>query len=76
MPGIDFFLKLMLFVVIIKALVRFETLGDHFLFLGVLDTGLVAFLSSVFGVSTQPVNLPAMRLIQVSRATGLSPRLS
>lgn len=76
MLGIYFFLKFMLFFAIVKALVKFETLGDHFLFLGVLYTGLVAFISYVFVVSTRQVEFQAGWLIQVSRATGLSPWLS
>jgi hypothetical protein len=75
MLGIYFFLKLMLFFAIVKALVKFETLQDHFLFLGILYTGLVALISYVFVVSTRQVDLQASWLVQASRATGLSPWL-
>ena len=76
MLGIYFFLKLMLFFSIVKALVKFETLGDNFLFLGLLYTALVALISYVFVVSTRQVDFHAVWLMQVSRATGLSPWLS
>ena len=76
MLGIYFFLKLMLFFAIVKALVKFEALGDHFLFLGALYTGLVALISYVFVVSTRQVDFHAAWLVQVGRVTGLSPWLS
>jgi hypothetical protein len=73
--GIYFFLKLMLFFAIVKALVKFEALQDHFLFLGVLYTSLVALISYVFVVSTRQFDFQASWLSQASRATGLSPWL-
>ena len=75
MLGIYFFLKFMIFFSIVKALVKFETLQDHFLFLGVLYTGLVAFISYVFILSTQPAAFQADWLMQANQATGLSPWL-
>ena len=60
MLGIYFFLKLMLFFAIVKALVKFETLQDHFLFLGILYTRLVALISYVFVVSTRQVDFQAL----------------
>jgi hypothetical protein len=76
MLGVYFFLKLMLFFSIVKALVKFETLGDHFLFLGILYTSLVAFISYVFVVSTGQFRFNAWWVLAISRATGLSPWLS
>ncbi len=68
----------MLFFSIVKALVKFETLGDHFFFLGLLYTAARwPLISYVFVVSTRQVgNFHAVWLMQVSRATGLSPWLS
>jgi len=76
MLGIYFFLKLMLFFSIVKALVKFETLQDHFLFLGVLYASLVALISYVFVVSTRQVDFHAVWLLRASHATGLSPWLT
>ncbi len=70
--SIYFFLKVTLFFSIVKALVKFESLQDHFLFLGILYTSLVALISYVFVLSTQAVNFDAAWLIWVHRATGLS----
>ncbi|WP_435008657.1 hypothetical protein P12x_005867 [Tundrisphaera lichenicola] len=76
MLGIYFFLKMMLFFSIVKALVKFETLQDHFLFLGILYTSLVALISYVFVVSTRQLDLHAAWLLRASAATGLSPWLT
>jgi hypothetical protein len=76
MWGIYYFLKLMLFFSIVKALVRFETLGNHFVFLGILYTTLVAFISYVFVVSTRLADFHASWVMAIHRATNLSPWLS
>jgi hypothetical protein len=75
MLGIYFFLKLMLFFGIVKALVKSETLGDHPLFFGVLYTGLVALISYVFILTTNPNAFHAAWVMRASRSTGLSPWL-
>jgi hypothetical protein len=75
MLGIYFFLKLMLFFAIVKALVKFETLGDHFLFLGILYTSLIALISYVFVVSTHSSDFNAVWIRQINQMTGLSPWL-
>ncbi len=75
MLGIYFFLKFMLFFSIVKALVKFDTLGAHFLALGVLYTALVAFLSYVFILTTTPNAFHANWLMRVNRQTGISPWL-
>ena len=75
MIGMYYFLKLMLFFSIVKALVRFEALQDHFLFLGVLYTSIVAFISYVFVVSTRPDAFRAAWLLRANQATGVSPWL-
>jgi hypothetical protein len=76
MLGIYFFLKFMIFFAIVKALVKFETLGNHFLFLGVLYTSIVALISYVFVVSTNPNAFNADWLRQAKQITGgLSPWL-
>jgi len=75
MLGIYFFLKFMIFFSIVKALVRFETLQNHFLFLGILYTGIVAFISYVFVVSLSPNAFTANWLIRANQMTGVSPWL-
>jgi hypothetical protein len=73
--GIYYFLKFMIFFAIVKALVRFETLQNHFLFLGVLYTSIVALISYVFVVSTDPTAFRAAWLLQANHYTGVSPWL-
>ena len=75
MLGIYFFLKFMLFFSIVKALVKFETLGEHFLALGVLYTALVAFISYIFILTTQPAAFHARWIMRLNHDTGLSPWL-
>jgi hypothetical protein len=75
MLGMYFFLKFMLFFSIVKALVKFESLGNHFLALGILYTSLVAFISYVFILTTQPSAFHADWVMQINRATGFSPWL-
>ncbi len=71
-----FFLKLLLFFSIVKALVKFETLGNHFLFLGVLYTSLIGFISYVFIVSRAEKNVfDAGWIMRINHITGLSPWL-
>lgn len=76
MLGIYFFLKFMIFFSIVKALVKFETLGNHFLFLGILYTSIVAFISYVFILTTQPSAFHSDWVMRVHQMTGLSPWLS
>lgn len=75
MFGIYLFLKFMIFFAIVKALVRFETLQNHFLFLGILYTGIVAFISYVFVVSVNPSAFSYPWVLQLARMTGVSPWL-
>jgi hypothetical protein len=76
MLGIYYFLKFTIFFSIVKALVRFETLGNHFLSLGILYTSLVAFISYVFILTTQPDAFRADWVLWIRQQTGLSPWLS
>ena len=75
MLGMYFFLKFLLFFSIVKALVRFEALGKHVLFLGILYTSLVALISYVFIVATQPSAFRAEWVMRAYQMTGLSPWL-
>jgi hypothetical protein len=75
MLGIYFFLKFMIFFSIVKALVKFETLGNHFLFLGILYTSIVAFISYVFILSTQPGAFHSDWVMKINQATSVSPWL-
>src|SRR4051794_32374476 len=75
MLGIYFFLKFMLFFSIVKALVKFEALGNHFLLLSILYTSIVAFISYVFILASQPGAFHAEWMMRVNRVTGLSPWL-
>ena len=75
MLGIYFFLKFMIFFAIVKAMVKFETLGNHFLFLGILYTSIVAFISYVFIVTTRPDAFRAQWIMRINQMSGLSPWL-
>ncbi|MFO0952015.1 MAG: hypothetical protein U0835_12860 [Isosphaeraceae bacterium] len=46
-----FFIKILFFFSIVKALIQFEPLKKHWLFLGVLYSAAVAFLSYVFVIN-------------------------
>ena len=46
-----FFMKIVFFFSLVRSQVKFDTLKDHWLFLGILYTSGVAFLSYVFLVS-------------------------
>ena len=79
MLGIYFFLKFMIFFSIVKALVKFEALGKHFLFLGLLYTSIVALISYVFILAPAPTGpstaFNASWIMQIKHITGLSPWL-
>jgi predicted AlkP superfamily pyrophosphatase or phosphodiesterase len=75
MLGIYFFLKFVMFFSIVKALVKFDTLGRHALALGVLYTALVAFISYIFILTTRPEAFSAHWIMWVNARTGLSPWL-
>jgi len=68
-------LKFTIFFSIVKALVKFETLGHHFLFLGILYTSLVAFLSYVFILTTNPGAFNAHWVLTIHQSTQISPWL-
>jgi hypothetical protein len=75
MLGIYFFLKFIIFFSIVKALVKFETLQNHSLFLGILYTSIVGFISYVFILTTQPNAFQAVWVMRINQMTGLSPWL-
>jgi hypothetical protein len=50
-----FFLKFLFFFSLVRSLIRFDPLRNHVLFLGVLYTAGVAFLSAAFLLSREPV---------------------
>ncbi len=69
-----FFIKIMFFYALVRAQIKSDLLKDHFLFLGVLYTAAVAFLSFAFLVSWQGQDMPRRALeLQLSQALGLTP---
>jgi hypothetical protein len=68
-----YFIKITFFFSLVRAQIKSELLKDHFLFLGVLYTAAVAFLSYVFVVSWQksPPWLPWQ--VHVAEMIGVSP---
>jgi hypothetical protein len=68
-----YFIKTVFFFSLVRSQIKFDTLKDHWLFLGILYTAAVTFLSYVFIVSWQP-NLPwSPWQVQVAQAVGVSP---
>jgi hypothetical protein len=67
-----FFIKLFFFFSLVRIQVKFDMMKDHWLFLGILYTAGVAFLSFVFIESWQ--NLPwAPWQTRVAQRVGVSP---
>jgi hypothetical protein len=67
-----FFLKLFFFYSLVRIQIRFDTMKDHWLFLGILYTGGVAFLSYVFLLSWQNLSWAPWQN-QVAQNFGVSP---
>ena len=65
-------LKAMFFFSLVRIQVKFDTMKDHWLFLGILFTAGVAFLSYVFLFSWQDFAWPPWQ-VQVARNFGVSP---
>jgi hypothetical protein len=67
-----FFLKLAFFFGLVRIQIKFDTMKDHWLFLGILYTAGVTFLSYVFLVSWQEIGWPDWQ-VQLARRVGVSP---
>jgi hypothetical protein len=68
------FIKITFFFALVRAQVKYDLVKDHYLFLGILYTAAVAFLSFVFLVSLEgeySLNGPLVR--PVSQALGVTP---
>jgi hypothetical protein len=72
--GYYFFIKIVFFFSLVRAQIKSDLLRDHFLFLAVLYTAAVAFLSYAFLVSWQGQDIVPGRAweFQLSKATGQS----
>jgi len=70
-----YFIKIIFFFSIVRVLIKFEPMQKHWLFLGILYTLGVAFISYVFLVSWRP-DVAWTRQIEltVAQLLGLSPR--
>ncbi|MHB1557309.1 MAG: hypothetical protein ACYC61_07505 [Isosphaeraceae bacterium] len=67
-----FFLRVFFFYSLVRAQIRFDTLRDHWLFLGVLFTAATAFLNYVFIQSAGATEWPPLQL-QIARNFGVTP---
>ena len=69
-----FFIKITFFFSLVRAQIKSDLLRDHFLFLGVLYTAAVAFLSYAFLVSWQGQDIVPGRVweLQLSQTLGLT----
>jgi hypothetical protein len=69
-----YIIKITFFYALVKAQFRYDLIKDHYLFLGILYTACVAFLSWCFFVSLLGQNFVNGPLIMpVSRALGVTP---
>jgi hypothetical protein len=66
------FMKITFFFSLVRIQLKFDTMKDHWLFLGILYTGGVAFLSFVFIVSWQAFFWPPW-VTRVAGTVGVSP---
>jgi hypothetical protein len=66
------FMKAVFFFSLVRIQVKFDTMRDHWLFLGLLYTGGVAFLSYVFLFSWQDFPWPSWQ-VRVAQNFGVSP---
>jgi hypothetical protein len=72
--GYYFFIKIVFFFSLVRAQIKSELIKDHYLFLSVLYTAGVAFLSYAFLVAPQNQNIVPGRALeaQVSQILGLT----
>jgi hypothetical protein len=69
-----YLIKIGFFYSLVRLQVKFDLLKDHYLFLGILYTAAVAFLSFAFIISWQGQNIPDRALeLRVSAALGITP---
>jgi hypothetical protein len=66
------FMKLVWLYSLVQAQVKYDTLKDHWLFLGILYTSALAFLSYIFIFAWQPVSWPAWQQ-NIAKTVGVSP---
>jgi hypothetical protein len=68
-----FLMKITYFYALVRSQVKFDLVKDHYLFLGILYTAGVAFLSLAFLVSWQGQDFPQRALeFRVSQALGVT----
>jgi hypothetical protein len=68
-----FLLKITFFYALVRSQFRYDLIKDHYLFLGILYTAGVAFLSLAFLVGLEGQDFPQRTLeIRVSRALGIT----
>ena len=70
-----YFIKIVFFFSLVRSQIKFDTLKDHWLFLGILYTAGIAFLSFVFVASRPDLRWDPWQ-IQVARTLGVSPWLA
>ena len=68
-----FFIKITFFFALVRAQVKYDLVKDHYLFLGILYTAAVAFLSLAFLVGLEGQDFPQRYLeYRVSKALGVT----
>jgi hypothetical protein len=69
-----YLIKIGFFYSLVRSQVKYDLLKDHYLFLGILYTAAVAFLSYAFIISWQGQSIPDRNLeLRVSAALGVTP---
>jgi hypothetical protein len=69
-----FLIKIIFFFSLVQAQVKYDLVKDHYVFLGILYTAGVAFLSFAFLVSWEGQNfLNGALVVRASRALGVTP---
>src|SRR5581483_7436133 len=71
-----YFIKIVFFYGLVRIQVKFDTMKDHWLFLGILYTAGVAFLSYVFIVGWQENIRWGPRENRIAQTLGVSPWLA
>jgi hypothetical protein len=67
-----YFIKVVFFFSLVRAQIKSDLIKEHYLFLGILYTAAVAFLSYVFIMSWQDLNWAAWQ-VRVAQTVGVSP---
>lgn len=75
LASVYIFMKLMFLYGLVRTQVKYEPMKEHWLFLAILYTSGIAFLSYVFIFSWQPIVWPPWQM-RIAQSVGISPFLA